>query len=360
MAAPANNNSYLTLRLATMSPLRNLALRIAQEPKALLLKERLPVIVPKSEVSRPCGPKDVVGEQMPADEKTQQGSDDDVDGDVDLGFEAQEHLHITFVFFGEALSRAPKKTIDRLHATVTGFVEGQIQNDEGTVPVLTVEFFEFFPPEKHNLIVAKLRFANKGHELSFRRFFLEVHAIAETSGLSLRGAPDWSSITGKSASSRSVPEGANTTRRGKKQTRTSAREGGRVPGPAAEEDHAPPADRSIVENGSPSEDADDLLTAVRNLSDDQVFDVSGGVWQPHVTLGKIRATRKVLSRLELCRVEREAGRARSLEVVGFSMVPTRIPRRAWSDWAEGLVWAEHTEVEMDMELGELGVHTRDE
>eukprot|EP00933_Yihiella_yeosuensis_P032912 TRINITY_DN2659_c0_g3_i1.p1 TRINITY_DN2659_c0_g3~~TRINITY_DN2659_c0_g3_i1.p1 ORF type:complete len:301 (+),score=34.24 TRINITY_DN2659_c0_g3_i1:83-904(+) len=262
MSDSGNRNAYLCLHLADLKALKDLGLHIAQRPKEMLM------------LGSGSGP----------------AVEDDGNGqDADLNFDAQENLHITFVFFGEALGKAAsRETIEALHAAVREFVSdrAKVGSDNGAMTLL-LDSFDFFPPEKQNLIVAKWRFSDPTHELLLRRFFLELHAHAYD--LSLRGAPDW-------LSSASIAKALGV----KKQS-----------GPL---------------------DSARLVSVVRNsISDEEVLSLSSPIWQPHITLGKIRCSKKVLSRLSLKTIQSQTT-VTSLDVIGFLMVPTTIPRREWSFW----------------------------
>jgi hypothetical protein len=87
-----------------------------------------------------------------------------------MPFFLQQDLHITFVFFGDALasSSGGQTAIDQISCLLERFTEERRGGGQGGVE-LAVSGFELFPPTKQNLVAARLCFTNVEEEERFRR-----------------------------------------------------------------------------------------------------------------------------------------------------------------------------------------------
>lgn len=118
-----------------------------------------------------------------------------------LAFEPQEDLHITHVFFGEALHTASRDAICEVHRLVEeALADSSLDlerpsdvtdaaEEQGSHMALEIDKFELFPPDKQNLVIARLKFASRKEEIWARRLYLHVHDACAKMGVKLRGAP---------------------------------------------------------------------------------------------------------------------------------------------------------------------------
>ena len=202
-----------------------------------------------------------------------------------IGFRGHEDPHLTFVFFGEAArgnsGTACPAVLDEVHATLCRAAKEKRVAAEG-LP-MRVQTLELFPPGKQNLVVAKLAFQNRADELWVRRLFLATHEICARGGMQVRGVVD-------------IP------------TRNACNNGG---GHVCE-----------------------------TLSDSDVLSLSES-WEPHVTLGKIQATKQCLANVSLTRLNADMDGAVSVEIEGFLMHQPP-PRARRLDWEQPLSWSPDT------------------
>jgi len=183
-----------------------------------------------------------------------------------VGFDPvpSEALHMTFLFFGEHLRNLPADELRRLHGAVQAEVQGWTSAGEPPTMPLAFSGFEFFPPEKTNLVVARFK--------------------ATPGMLKLRAAVL-----------------------------------------AACREHAvslPASYYSLIEGE--------------------------GTWSPHVTLGKIRASRSELSRASCNGASLQAlAPAGPAQPMGLTLLGER-PQRAWCDWDAGLAFRALPDIEADV------------
>lgn len=172
----ANANSYLRLQMeaGTLERLRGVAHVIAEDVPFWLLGGKSPARSERidHEVQKHDTAKDEAGGFA-------------TDADRPIGFAPQEDLHITHAFFGEALHShgADRALISGVHRLVeealsdatldldasTAAADDPEEDVERFSMVMELDSFELFPPEKSNLVIARLRFPSRKHEMWARR-----------------------------------------------------------------------------------------------------------------------------------------------------------------------------------------------
>jgi len=95
---------------------------------------------------------------------------------------AEDKLHMTFVFCGEALKKLPKANVTALH----GEIQAKTRRNSALEGHLEFKAFELFPPEKMNLIIARFEAPPFLREL--RQF---TWAICLKYGVAMKDDEDW-------------------------------------------------------------------------------------------------------------------------------------------------------------------------
>ena len=300
----SNSNSYLTLRLddASFRVLRTLSKRIAAQPAKWLSGSRYS--------SDNAGPG--AADEAATEERARSSSVGDKEKEI--AFDTQDDLHITFVFFGEALAAASKEAIQGIYEAVRKSVSvapPAVLSEEASSSAVESRFAA---PEKGQQAWS----VSMTEELTVDEAENALCSETECHQDSIRHEqdvrPGWAPSAQPEPRASSMPlrlrscelfppEKQNLIIGELEFLRRSDEEHVRR---LFVEVHRSLKTHSVTVRGAPSAE----LLAKRDEDTHDVWDASA-CWRPHVTLGKIRATKQQVVRINLTRLNRALFGARA-------------------------------------------------